>query len=128
LDEEIRKTVALLPEDKRIAVVAHNAFRYFGRDYGVSFLAPQGVTTESEASAADVASIIREIRSKRASAVFSENISDTRLVDQIASEAGLSVGGVLFSDALSSEEGPAPSYIEMMRHNTQTMFSALKGN
>jgi zinc/manganese transport system substrate-binding protein len=85
------------------------------------------VSTESEASAADVASLIREIREKRAAAVFAENISDTRLVEQIASEAGLSLGGVLYSDALSPADGPAPSYLDLMRHNAAMIASAIRG-
>lgn len=125
LDEEIRQAVDVLPEDRRVVVVAHNAFRYFEHAYGVSFLAPQGVSTESEASAADVASLIREIRERRAAAVFAENIADARLVEQIAAEAGLSLGGTLYSDALSQPDGPAPTYVELMRHNVATITRAL---
>lgn len=125
LDREIGTVVSGIPPDKRVAVVAHNAFRYFERDYGVTFLAPQGVSTDSEASAADVASLIREIREKRAAAVFAENISDARLVEQIASEAGLKLGGTLYSDALSPAGGPASTYIEMMRYNVRTLTSAI---
>jgi zinc/manganese transport system substrate-binding protein len=125
LAEEIEAAVSAIPQERRVAVVAHNAFRYFERDYGVTFLAPQGVSTESEASAADVASLIREIREKRAAAVFAENISDARLVEQIASEAGLTLGGTLYSDALSPAGGPASTYIDMMRHNVQTLTSAI---
>ena len=127
LDADIRRALDAVPADRRVAVVAHNAFRYFERDYGVSFLAPQGVSTESEASAADVASLIREIREKRAAAVFAENIADTRLVGQIASEAGLALGGTLYSDALSQPDGPAPTYVEMMRHNAATLAAAMAG-
>ncbi|CVI62607.1 MULTISPECIES: zinc ABC transporter substrate-binding protein AztC [Agrobacterium] len=125
LDADIRAQIGKIPQDHRVAVVAHNAFRYFERDYGISFLSPQGVSTESEASAADVASLIREIREKKAAAVFSENISDARLIEQIASEAGLELGGVLYSDALSPPDGPAPSYIEMMRYNVKTLSQAI---
>lgn len=128
LDRDIRETIDAIPQDRRVAVVAHNAFRYFERDYGVAFLSPQGVSTESEASAADVASLIREIREKRAAAVFAENIADTRLVEQIASEAGLSLGGTLYSDALSPADGPAPGYAGMMRHNVRTLATALAGD
>lgn len=127
LDGEIRQAVETIPEDRRVAVVAHNAFRYFERDYGVTFLAPQGVSTDSEASAADVASLIREIRERRAAAVFAENIADARLVEQIASEAGLALGGTLYSDALSPADGLAPTYVEMMRHNVTTLARALHG-
>nr|WP_272214434.1 zinc ABC transporter substrate-binding protein [Marinicella sp. W31]MDC2880041.1 zinc ABC transporter substrate-binding protein [Marinicella sp. W31] len=77
---------------RTVMVVAHNAFRYFERDYGVFFLSPQGVSAESEASAGDAASLIREIREKRAVVAFAESISDARLVEQIASEAGLELG------------------------------------
>lgn len=125
LESDVRQAVDAIPEDRRVAVVAHNAFRYFERDYGVTFLAPQGVSTESEASAADVASLIREIRERRAAAVFAENIADARLVEQIASEAGLSLGGTLYSDALSQPDGPAPTYLELMRHNVATITAAL---
>lgn len=127
LDAEVRQAVDAIPEDRRVAVVAHNAFRYFERDYGVTFLAPQGVSTESEASAADVASLIREIRERRAAAVFAENIADARLVEQIASEAGLALGGTLYSDALSEPDGPASTYVDLMRHNVTTISAALAG-
>lgn len=125
LDAEIRETIAAIPEDRRVVVVAHNAFRYFERDYGVTFLSPQGVSTESEASAADVASLIRLIREHDAGAVFAENIADSRLVEQIASEAGLALGGTLYSDALSAPDGPAPGYLALMRHNLSTLSAAL---
>lgn len=125
LDADIKAQVGAIPQDHRVAVVAHNAFRYFERDYGISFLSPQGVSTESEASAADVGSLIREIREKRAAAVFAENIADSRLVEQIASEAGLALGGTLYSDALSPADGPAPTYIDMMRYNVKTLVSAI---
>lgn len=126
LDTDIKAQIGAIPQDHRVAVVAHNAFRYFERDYDISFLSPQGVSTESEASAADVASLIREIREKRAAAVFAENIADSRLVEQIASEAGLALGGTLYSDALSPADGPAPTYIDMMRYNVKTLVSAIK--
>ena len=126
LDADIKAEIGAIPQEQRVAVVAHNAFRYFEREYGIFFLSPQGVSTESEASAADAASLIREIREKKAAAIFSENISDARLVEQIASEAGLELGGVLYSDALSPPHGPASSYIEMMRHNVKTLSEAIK--
>lgn len=128
LDVEVKQAIDAIPAERRVAVVAHNAFRYFERDYGVTFLSPQGVSTESEASAADVASLIREIREKRAAAVFAENIADARLVEQIASEAGLALGGTLYSDALSPEDGPSPTYVELMRHNVNTLGKAINGD
>ena len=75
--------------------------------------------------AADVAALVREIRQKRAAAVFAENIADARLVEQIASEAGLALGGTLYSDALSAPDGPAPTYLDMMRLNVATISAAI---
>ena len=125
LDAEIRTFIAALPDDHRTVVVAHNAFRYFEADYGIHFLSPQGVSTESEAAAADVAGLIREIRETGAAAIFAENISDTRLLERIAAEAGLTLAGTLYSDALSGPEGPAPTYLAMMRHNAGVIAAAL---
>lgn len=125
LHEEVARAVAAIPEQRRVAVVAHHAFRYFEEAYGVTFLAPQGVSTEAEATAADVAGLIRDIRERRAAGVFAENISDSRLVEQIAAEAGLSLGGTLYSDALSAPDGPASTYVELMRHNVTTISAAL---
>lgn len=125
LDAEVRAALDAIPEDKRVIVVAHDAYQYFARDYGLRFLSPVGISTESEASAADVAGLVREIRDQKASAVFAENIADSRLVEQIASEAGLSLGGTLYSDALSEPDGPAPTYVEMMRANVSTITQAI---
>lgn len=125
LDAEIRGAVEALPQDRRTVVVAHNASRYFQAEYGIAFLSPQGVSTESEASAADVAGLIRAMRDTGARAILAENISDTRLLDRIAAETGLSLSGTLYSDALSGPEGPAPDYLSMMRHNARTIAAAL---
>ncbi|WP_435930558.1 zinc ABC transporter substrate-binding protein AztC [Dryocola sp. BD613] len=124
LEKKLISTVNGIPQEKRTVVVSHNAFRYFEKAYGIHFLSPQGVSTESEASAADVAGILKEIKQSRASAVFSENISSPRLVEQIASEAGLRVAGVLYSDALSEPAGPASTYLKMMEHNVNTIAAA----
>lgn len=125
LDTEIRAGFDAIPVDRRVVVVAHDAFRYFGDSYGVTFLSPQGVSTDAEASAADVAGLIGKIRDNRARAVFAENISDTRLIERIAEEAGVPVSGTLYSDALSATDGDAPSYLAMMRHNAGAIAAAL---
>lgn len=122
---DINSAIARIPENRRTVVVGHNAFRYFEENNDIHFLSPQGVSTESEASAADVAGILREMKKNKAAAVFSENISNPRLVQQIAAEAGLPVSGVLYSDALSAPSGPASTYIDMMKHNVNTLVSAL---
>jgi len=128
LDAEIRATVASIPEDKRTLITSHDAFGYLGSTYGLTFLAPEGISTESEASATDVAALIRQIREDKASAVFVENITNTRLIEQIASETNLTIGGTLYSDALSNPDGPAGTYIGLMRHNIETIAAAISGS
>ncbi len=125
LDAEIRAAIEDVPQERRVAVMAHNALRYFEDAYGVTFLAPQGVSTDSEASAGDMAGLIREIRERGVTAAFAENISDSRLVERIADEADLTLAGTLYSDALSAEGGAAPSYLQMMRHNAETIRAGL---
>ncbi|MEM7194323.1 MAG: metal ABC transporter substrate-binding protein [Pseudomonadota bacterium] len=125
LDAEIRGLISGLPSDRRTVVTSHDAFQYFGRDYGVTFLAPQGLSTDSEASAKDVAKLIKQMRSEGISAVFLENITDSRLLEQIANETGAKIGGTLYPGALSDADGPAPTYLDMMRHNATTLTNAL---
>lgn len=126
LDEETRTAMLRVPEAQRVLVTSHDAFGYFAHAYGVKVLAPQGVSTESEASAATVARLIEQIRAERVQAVFVENISDPRLVDQIVRETGARVGGTLYSDALSPPGTPAATYLDMMRHNAAQITAALQ--
>ena len=125
LDAEIDALMAALPEGDRTVVTAHDAFGYFAQTYDMNFVAPVGVSTESEASAADVAKLITQIRDQGIDAVFVEAITDNRLLEQIANETGAGIGGTIYSDALSEESGPADTYINMMRHNAQTLAGAL---
>ena len=126
LDEEIRAALAAIPVAQRMLVTSHDAFGYFAAAYGVRMLAPQGLSTESEASAADVAALIRQVRAQGARAVFVENVTNTRLLEQISRETGAAIGGVLYSDALSPAGGAAATYIAMMRHNAESIAMALQ--
>lgn len=127
LDAEVRRTVAAIPEARRRVITTHDAFGYFARAYGLRFIAPQGVSSQSEATARDVARIIRQVKRDRIPAVFLENVADPRLMLQIARESGAKAGGRIFSDALSEPGGPAPTYIEMMRNNLREFSAALSG-
>jgi zinc/manganese transport system substrate-binding protein len=124
-EDEVKAAVASIPEDKRVIITSHDAFGYFEHEYGLTFLAPEGVSTEAEASAADVAALIRQVREDKASAIFVESITNARLAEQIATETGLKIGGTLYSDALSAADGPAPTYIELMRNNIATIKGAI---
>ncbi len=126
LDAEIRTAWASVPQAQRVVITSHDAFAYYARAYGVKFLAAQGVSTESEASARGIAQLVRQIRREKATALFVENVSDARLLEQIGRETGLKPAGELLSDALSVAGGPAPTYVEMMRQNTRKMVGAIQ--
>jgi zinc/manganese transport system substrate-binding protein len=125
LDREVREAVAQIPDGRRKVISTHRAFGYFAAAYGVEFIAPVGVSTESEASARDLARIITQIRTAKIPAVFLENISDPRLIRRISAETGARVGGTLYSDSLTAEKGDSPTYIAMVRHNIKALTSAL---
>lgn len=125
LDTDIRAQWAALPAAQRKVITSHDAFGYYAATYGVKFLAPQGMSTESEASAKDVAQLVRQVRGENVKALFVENISDPRLIEQIGRETGVKPAGELFSDALSDSGGAAATYLTMMRANTQALVQAI---
>lgn len=126
LDADIASRIAALPAHRRTVVAAHNAFRYYGHAYGIHFLAPVGLSTAAAASAGEVASLIQSIRDRGIDALFTETTSDPRLIEQIARETGARIGGKLYSDALSGHDGPASTYIDMLRYNTAQIVNALR--
>lgn len=125
LEAEVKSLVASIPAERRRIITSHDAFRYFEAAYGIDFVSPQGVSTESEASAKDVARIIQQIKREKIAAVFVENVSDARLMERIAKETGAKIGDRVYSDALSEPNGPAGTYIDMMRHNIRAFSAAL---
>jgi zinc/manganese transport system substrate-binding protein len=127
LDAELRAGIARIPADRRKIITSHDAFQYFEKAYGVTFISPRGVSTSAEPSPQAVGRIIRQIRDEKIPAVFLENISDQRLIQRIAQETGARVGGTLYSDSLTAAGGPAPDYIAMMRHNLSQIVGALAG-
>ena len=125
LNAEGHATLGALADDRRTVLTNHDAFAYFAGAYGITFVAPQGISTEAEPSARDVAALIRQIRDDGIDAVFLENLADNRLVEQIAAETGATVGGVLYADALSAPGTPGSTYLGMMRHNIEVLAKAL---
>jgi zinc/manganese transport system substrate-binding protein len=126
-DVWVRTQIATVPPDRRRVITSHDAFGYFAAAYGVEFLSPQGVSTESEPSAAEVARLIRQIREQNIRAVFMENMTNPRLIEQVARDAGVPVRGRLFADALSGPDGPAPTWLAIFRHNVPLLVEAMKG-
>ncbi len=125
LDAEIKASIAAIPVERRKLITSHDAFGYFAKAYGMTMIAPQGVSTETEASAKDVAKIIRQIKAEKIPAMFLENVTDPRLIEQISRETDIEIGGKLYSDALSAQDGLAGSYIAMMENNIREMKKAL---
>ena len=126
LEAEIKQLFAGLSEKERRAITSHDAFHYFGDAYGIEFLAAQSAGGDTQPSARDVARLIQQIKKEGVKAIFIENISNPRIIEQIARETGAKIGGTLYSDALSEANGPAPTYLDMMRHNAKTIAAALR--
>lgn len=127
LDEWVRAQIATIPEARRRVVTSHDAFGYFAAAYGLRFMAPQGISTEAEPSAAEVARLIRLLRREGITAVFLENMASPATLNRLAAEAGVTVKGRLYADALSAAGGPAPTYEAMFRHNLGLLVAAMRG-
>lgn len=128
LDAYTRRKIDAIPRAERKVLTSHDAFGYFGRTYGVTFLAPLGVSTETEASAADMAKLIDQIKREHVKVYFVENSTSARLVEQIAHATGAKPGGELYPGALSGPDGPAPTYLKMFRHNVDLLVAAMTKN
>jgi zinc/manganese transport system substrate-binding protein len=128
LDQEVREQIGAVPEGKRRVITSHDAFGYFGAAYGVEFLAPEGLSTEAEPTAGDLARLITQMKAEHIRALFVENITDPRLVETISRETGAPMGGALFSDALSPADGPAPTYTAMFRNNVPKLVAGMQQN
>ena len=126
LDAYARQQVATVPAGQRKVLTTHDAFSYFGHAYGVTFLSPLGYSTETEASARQVAALIKQIKAEHVRAYFFENSNDPRLVEQIAHATGAQSGGVLYVEALSTPDGPAPTYAAMVRYNVDKLVAAMR--
>jgi len=126
LDETARAAFDALPPTQRKLITSHDAFGYFAQAYGLTFLAPASMNTEEEPSAAAVAKLIAQINREKIKMIFIENMTDPRLIEQIAKDTGAHMGGTLYADALSKPEGEAPTYLDMMRVNIERITAALK--
>ena len=126
LDARLRQRFAAVPAARRTVVSTHDAFGYFAQAYGLRFVPVRGLSTESEPSARDMAALVKQVREERIGAIFLENISDPRLLEQLSRETGAAIGGRLYSDALSPAGGPAATYVDMVETNAATLLKALQ--
>ncbi len=125
LNVSVHAKIGAVPRDKRNVLTSHDAFGYYGKEYGVSFLSPLGVSTETEASAADVAKLIDQIKKEHVKVYFFENSNDPRLIKQIADATGAQPGGELYPEALSAADGPASTYAKLIQYNTDQIVIAI---
>ena len=125
MDKSTKNRFSDIPKKNRKVITSHDAFLYFGRAYGIDFRSPVGVTTESEPSAGELAALITEMRKDGIKALFAENITDPRLIKQLAREVNAKIGGTLYSDALSDDSEPANTYINMFNYNVNELASVL---
>jgi zinc/manganese transport system substrate-binding protein len=126
LDQEIKVKLGALPKTNRRILTSHDAFNYFGQAYGLDIRSIQGVSTETEASAADLAEIARQAKSGQVKAIFLENMSNPTLANTISAESGVPVGGELVADALTDQDGPAPHYLDMFKYNLAELLKVLQ--
>lgn len=126
LDKEVKAQFAAVPQERRRILTSHDAFAYFGKAYGIEFVAVQGLSTEAEPTAEDLAKIVRQARAGHLSAVFLENMADPRLAETVAQESGVRMGGELYADALSEPNGPAPDYMSLVRFNTRQLLAPMQ--
>ncbi|MBH24691.1 MAG: hypothetical protein CMH57_09625 [Myxococcales bacterium] len=125
LDGWVKEQVARIPEGSRVLVTSHDAFQYYGARYGLEVVAVQGISTESEAGARDVARIVDLVKGRGLPAVFVESSVSPKLIEQISRETGAEVGGTLFSDSLGAAGTPGGTYTGMIRENTNRVVGAL---
>jgi zinc/manganese transport system substrate-binding protein len=126
LDLWVQNELKQVPPCHRKIITAHDAFAYLGKNYGITFLSPVGVSTEAEPRVQSVVKLIHQIKQHRIKTIFVENISNPRLSEQLSAETGAKIGGTLYSDALSSPDNPeASDYLSMMRHNVTLLKTAM---
>ena len=128
LDASIKTQLAAIPAAKRKVITSHDAFGYFGAQYKMTFLAPQGVNTDAEPSAKEVAQLIRQIKREKIKAVFVENMNNPKLIEQLSKDAGATVGATLYSDSLSAADKPGSTYLKMMNHNVTQLVAGMRLN
>jgi zinc/manganese transport system substrate-binding protein len=127
MDGWIVSTLAPVPSSRRRIITTHEAFGYYGARYGIEFLAAEGISTDSEPSAKAIAALVAQIKREKVRAVFIESMASDRIARMLAAETGAILGGTVYSDALSPPDGPAPTYVDVLQHNTTLFARAMQG-
>lgn len=128
LDTYVMNKVKEIPKDKRRLITSHDAFKYYGKRYGIELDAIQGISTDSEVQTSDIKRVAYTINRYKVPAVFVESTINPKLLSQIAQDNDVKIGGSLYADSLGEKDGPAGTYVDMIRHNTNTIVNGLTGN
>jgi manganese/zinc/iron transport system substrate-binding protein len=131
LDREVRDRIASVPRRSRVLVTSHDAFRYFGRRYGMEVVAIQGISTATEATTADIERVARVVADRRLNGVFLESSVPQQTIDAVLDAARdrgqpARIGGELFTDAAGDEGTPEGTYVGMVRANVNRIVEALQ--
>jgi ABC-type Zn uptake system ZnuABC Zn-binding protein ZnuA len=114
-----------IPDSHRILITSHDAFQYFGQKYGLRLESVLGTSTEAEAQTRDVEALVQVIRENPVPAVFVESTVNPKMLQQIAADNQIVIGGSLYSDSIGDEYSEAPTYLDMLLHNSKTISNAL---
>ncbi len=125
LDHYIMEKIASIPESKRILITSHDAFQYYGRRYGIRLESVLGTSTDAEVQTADILRLNKIIKESRVPALFVESTINPKVLEQLAVDNNLQIGGKLYSDSIGDKDSPAPTYYDMLKHNTDVIVAAL---
>ena len=124
-DKYVMNKIKTIPEDRRILITSHDAFQYYGRRYGIRLEAVMGVSTDSEIKTSDVIRLNKIIEEFKVPAVFIESTVNPKFLQQLSKDNDIVIGGELFADSIGDEDSEAPTYIDMLKHNTDVIVAAL---
>ena len=125
LDQYIKTAIQKIPAQKRVLITSHDAFQYYGRAYGIRLEAILGTSTDAEAQTSDIIRLNKVIKTSNVPALFVESTINPKLLKQLAKDNDIEIGGQLYADSIGDEESPAPTYIDMLKHNTDVIVAAL---
>ena len=127
VDQAIFRAIDSIPAAQRILITSHDAFRYYGRYYGIRVEAALGTSTDAQVQTDDVNRLTRIIRESGVPAIFVESTINPKLIRQLATDNGVIIGGELLADSLAEPDEPGGTYLGMLTTNTATIVRALRG-
>jgi ABC-type Zn uptake system ZnuABC Zn-binding protein ZnuA len=128
LDNYITEEIKKIPEKKRMLVTSHDAFAYYGKRYNIRLNALKGISTEAETQTSDMVRVSKAIKDSGVPAIFVESTINPQVIQQIAKDNNVKIGGELFADSIGDKDSEGPTYVKMLKHNTDVIVKALSQN